>query len=664
MTKQASRAIGFVVWLVLAFCGITEARVMPPWDTAERRIGIEGSPDYVELALGPRAPKGRSGKLFKGSGGLMLPDGTSSLPVTVVQACNPSTGAMRFDMRTPSGGNMTVTARFDSHCDAAAPIQDGTGWIKIKHRRQKAVKTPVTFRVGSGAGGMSLALESGTYWEYYWYYESTRIVQGGSGTDKAIGTFTVTLGSPTSIGGVQMFPVTVTGETTDADSYHYEPRWSYVGIEKGRLVGTTSSEPYTLRTVFDPGLEWLGGGWLMRFPADTRLHSQDGQIANRYATTSALAATRSLSNPECQYYEGYGVLCAGETTTEVQESEYMKPGIGPVGMHLRVSQSSNSGGIYTSFTHVRDVGLVATSLSADDGWLPKRPPWRRRAPMPTARGWPISVVDGDRVLVFAGRGVDGTSGHQVAAIERYDPAADSWSTIGQLASDTAGYTSGALAGGKVWLLRSTDVIDAYDVATGAWTRPVTALPRSLDGPTKSISAVGTDLVVIGTRNGERATYAFAYRPSTNQWVEGPSTPGYLPQTGTCAVGDFVYAFGAYDEGLQQFRDPVWRYGVYTGTGAGWTNLSATLTLARASPQCAAVGNMVFVIGGKVWGAVSDRVDAFDSAAGTIARKSDMISIRSNAAAATVGGKVYVIGGHLDGSTATDLVEEYDPALDQ
>ena len=93
---------------------------------------------------------------------------------------------------------------------------------------------------------------------------------------------------------------------------------------------------------------------------------------------------------------------------------------------------------------------------------------------------------------------------------------------------------------------------------------------------------------------------------------------------------------------------------------------------RTASVAIETGGKIYVIGGSDEGGLSVATsEAFDVATGKWETHRPMPTARNHPAGGAVGGKLYVIGGRLTAanvanmvSSATDIVEEYDPATDK
>ena len=166
--------------------------------------------------------------------------------------------------------------------------------------------------------------------------------------------------------------VVIEGDTGDPE-YDYAPRWKYLALDNHRIQG--SEDGILLEVIFDGHAEqWMGGGFFTAYPDERPMVAYRGDIDNEFTSTSAYVVARSANQDYCEKFGGITV-CPNDDSYSVNEKEYYKGGIGPLGYYLYTHFASSGGGFYTSFTRTRHVGLTATSLSAIDGFVPQKRPW-------------------------------------------------------------------------------------------------------------------------------------------------------------------------------------------------------------------------------------------------------------------------------------------------
>ena len=149
--------------------------------------------------------------------------------------------------------------------------------------------------------------------------------------------------------------------------------------------------------------------------------------------------------------------------------------------------------------------------------------WELMPAMPAPRGSHAAAVLDDILYVAGGNGPDG----HVAEVWAFDPAAASWSVVGDPMPTPRDHTSGGALGGGFCVAggdvaghgENTDATECFDPASGAWTThaPVPTLRGSV------AAAVWHErLVVLG---GQNATQTFAtveaFDLANDTWVALP-----------------------------------------------------------------------------------------------------------------------------------------------
>ena len=222
--------------------------------------------------------------------------------------------------------------------------------------------------------GMVISLVEGTYWDFRWQFEEESCAQGsGCSSNSDSGVFRVQLGQATRISGVLMYPVSITGRhLAGDDQFDLAPRWSHIGIDGARLVGSKGT---TLTTIFDATTgEWLGGGFFGRFDATSEDHvAQVSAITSTdpfaewlgVETGPAISVVRSDSQSNCEIVEGRR-LCPNDSTFSINERQLFRDQVGPFGYTYRRSASFSGGGFFSSNSVTESVAVIAGSLLGDE----------------------------------------------------------------------------------------------------------------------------------------------------------------------------------------------------------------------------------------------------------------------------------------------------------
>lgn len=505
--------------------------------------------------------------------------------------------------------------------------------------------------------GFDFQLTAGTYWQFGWSYKYTSGSPSGSSVKQDGGLLRLTLGAPVSIQGIQAFPVEATGDLADLDKHSYVPRWKYLAIDSNRILGSTDGA--TFQPIFDAKGSWTGGGFFATFGDTLNVTAVASSMSNGFVSTNALAMSRAAGQSFCDYISGI-LICDNDTAYTVQESDYMKGGIGPLGYDSYVSYSSNGGGFYTSFTYDRKIGLVGTSLAAADGWVPKPIPWARRGDMPRRLAQHTAVAIGNKIYVMGGTDESNTMSD---AVHIYDTDSDAWSLGMPMPAARSNHAAAALAGHIFVLGGLSNAVWEYDPSSNTWATRSNA-PVGVTGPAAADEEDG-ELVLFTDCNCAYVSPvdAYAYDPVGDQWSRTSSPiPNYDRVRAAVALGGKYYVFGGYDCLASSFTSHMQALALApAGSNDTWTARAHVLT-PRAWMASAVANGHIFAIGGNNGTGVLPVVEAYEPATDSWATKYPMFKVRSEVAAATVNGKIYVIGG-VDSSGPTATVLVYDPALD-
>jgi hypothetical protein len=219
--------------------------------------------------------------------------------------------------------------------------------------------------------GFNFSLEQGDFFEYGWdYYYSSASSGGSSEHLEQAGAFRISLGAPVTIDGVNFYLTSIKGingaKDEDDKDYSFAPRWKYIAIDKNKMLGSTDGVQASVIFDAEKGY-WAGGGFLKAFASDKLIKATGptSLVANDYIASSvALKVGESFNQSECEDYPGIGTIC-GDESHDYTESEYYIPNVGPALYYYYNSASYGGGGYYDSFTWIKHVGLIASSLRGD-----------------------------------------------------------------------------------------------------------------------------------------------------------------------------------------------------------------------------------------------------------------------------------------------------------
>ena len=315
-------------------------------------------------------------------------------------------------------------------------------------------------------------------------------------------------------------------------------------------------------------------------------------------------------------------------------------------------------GSYTLQIYVTDAaGLRSNLLSGSVRTV--QFPWTSRLAGPTARQYAAAAALDGRVYVLGGQRTDSgvTPGPATAAVEVYDPVANTWTEAPPMPTARMGLVA-AVVNGRLYAIGGrTDGYSTSAVGTVEEFDPATQVWRSrAQMPTARYFAAGALLngrvYVIG---GEAATDLLgamqSYDASTDSWTAAASLPAARSQLAAVGVAGRLYAVGGYGGLLSQWLASVDAFDPALGTWAA----RAPMPSERADMALVAVSGTLLAAGGENVNRSLDRLDAYDVAANSWSAKTPSPVAFTRACAAVVDGKVYLFG---DGLTL-----EYAPAND-
>jgi N-acetylneuraminic acid mutarotase len=121
--------------------------------------------------------------------------------------------------------------------------------------------------------------------------------------------------------------------------------------------------------------------------------------------------------------------------------------------------------------------------------------------MPSPRDHFSSAVLNGQIYVFGGEFGHDLLHDQQALVHRYDPIAKTWTQLANMPTPKSHAESGTfvtpdnkiiVAGGQIDHWKSTDEVVEYDPATNTW-KTIGKLPRPLQGPV--VQQVGSKIIV-------------------------------------------------------------------------------------------------------------------------------------------------------------------------
>jgi probable HAF family extracellular repeat protein len=211
-------------------------------------------------------------------------------------------------------------------------------------------------------------------------------------------------------------------------------------------------------------------------------------------------------------------------------------------------QSANGAATINSIIYVagglNPAGKLTSTLYA---YNPATNRWLGQRNLPEPGGCGGSAVIGGKLYSFSGcRLVNGVQ-DAAGLLHRYDPAANSWTTLPS-APSVHFQPAVAAVGEKLYVVGgnngagvATRRVDVYDPATDSW---ATKAPMPTGRVALAGAAVGGKLYVMGGRSGTSYKDAVqVYDPVTNSWSSGAPMITARAGFGAAAIGQFIYAVG-------------------------------------------------------------------------------------------------------------------------
>lgn len=266
--------------------------------------------------------------------------------------------------------------------------------------------------------------------------------------------------------------------------------------------------------------------------------------------------------------------------------------------------------------------------------------WSTRAPIPTPRWNPASVVLDGRIYLIGGQD-SAAPWRSIPTVEAYDPGTDRWETRAPMNFDRWGLAA-AVVNGRVYAMGGrrgpaggghspTAVVEEYDPVADTWfVRDSMPTPRGYCG-----CAVWQDTVfVLGGRRGSSQILNVVekYVPAADTWLGETPMPTARYTFGLAQVGEKAYLAGGWNTNLVEELDFATRQ---------WAT-KAPMPTARGTAGVAVYSDWVFVVGGR--GGQSNELECYVPELDTWLVLNTMPTPREGLVAAAVGGTLYAITG--------------------
>src|SRR5213592_3215631 len=214
----------------------------------------------------------------------------------------------------------------------------------------------------------------------------------------------------------------------------------------------------------------------------------------------------------------------------------------PLASH-HVSFTEYKGKIYAFGGFVPPESGPPAWVPIDNAWEydPATDNWKALAPLPTKCGSPVAVTVGDKMYVIGGATtLPGSAAvhparphYSVAAVEEYDPAANTWRARAPIPTPRNHATAGVV-NGKVYVIggrvgaafisagsSNVDVVEEYDPAADTWGSARAKMPSARSAMASGVHG-GRIYVTGGEGQTAQMMYTFraleAYDPASNRWT--------------------------------------------------------------------------------------------------------------------------------------------------
>ncbi len=257
----------------------------------------------------------------------------------------------------------------------------------------------------------------------------------------------------------------------------------------------------------------------------------------------------------------------------------------------------------------------------------------------------------------------GATGAAVTAVERYDPAADAWTTAASLPQRVNHAGLAAIEGRLIVIggnvgntFTPTATVRAYDPETDAWSllAPLLAGPRSA----LAVAVVDGKLHAIGGVDGTGPVGTHEiYDPATDTWSAGPSLPTPREHLAAAVLDGRIHALAGRRAGTN-----LGTHEVFDPASGTWS-AAAPAPTPRSGVAAATLGGRLYLFGGEDLrsSATFDDAERFDPGTGSWEAVAPMPTSRHGLGAAVLGGSIWVVGGGPQaGLTTSGANERFTP----
>ena len=264
-----------------------------------------------------------------------------------------------------------------------------------------------------------------------------------------------------------------------------------------------------------------------------------------------------------------------------------------------------NGNIYVLGGAFRNTGgdLVATSRM--DIYDPATDTWSNAVGMPTPRvGLSVTVMDNIIYAIGGQLNYEFTNPEQVAAVEAYDPNANSWSTKAPLPLALSFFSTDAV-NGKIYLIGGrlngftlSGSVYEYDPATDAWKNIVFFADQARNTEFGAAAYNGQIILIGGDQPPPSGDLFYIFDPASKSWSQSASLLQLASQMQAHVIGQSVVVAGGSNHCHHGCGDPIAQTTVqlYSIADSSW-QLATEMPEPRLGYASAVVANKLYVFGG-------------------------------------------------------------------
>ncbi|MEW6208225.1 MAG: LamG-like jellyroll fold domain-containing protein [Acidobacteriota bacterium] len=212
---------------------------------------------------------------------------------------------------------------------------------------------------------------------------------------------------------------------------------------------------------------------------------------------------------------------------------------------MSVRRKNLAAGVVNSILYAVGGDNDFSHFGTNEAYNPATDSWAARANMPTPRSFhAVGAVNG---IIYAAGGSSASG--VLATVESYDPGTDTWDTKASMLQARQQPAS-AVVNGTLYVIGGFDnssgslielaTVEAYDPATNTWTSKA---PMPTARHALAASAVNGIIYAIGGFNGGALATVEAYDPATNTWTTMPPLPMARHSLAAGEINGALYAVG-------------------------------------------------------------------------------------------------------------------------